>query len=131
MSDRPSTEADRLVEAGKDLKLDADLAVHALESMLYHAAAVHYRNVTEKLAEVLLGVRFQTDDGVVQCEAKGCGKLFESTGDDSVMTRAAKGPSMSSPGEPPEYEVMCPECRDKDDDLYAYDEGDYAEERDA
>ena len=131
MSDRPSTEADRLEALAETIRISGKAARDHIRALNFDRARVWERIITEKLADLVLGLRYQTDDGVVMCEQKVCGQLFESTGDDMVMTRAAKGPSMSSPGEPPEYEVMCPECRDKDDDLYAYDEGDYAEERDA
>ena len=86
MSDRPSTEADRLVELGKSLGLDVDLAVHASEHLLYAAAALHLRNAEERLAEVLMGVRFQTGDGVVMCEH--CEKCVEE--DEAVQDHVAQ-----------------------------------------
>ena len=39
-----------------------------------------------------------------------------------ILTRAMRGPSLKSPGEPPEYDFVCDRCQQKeDDDLYDYD----------
>ena len=52
-----------------------------------------------------------------------CSVCMEEGKGSVILTRAMRGPSPGSPGEPPEYEFVCYRCQGKeDDDLYAYDE---------
>ena len=44
-----------------------------------------------------------------------CREEFEATDDDLVMTVPAKGPSWSSPGEPAEWEYVCPDHEGEDE----------------
>jgi hypothetical protein len=55
------------------------------------------------------------------CEA--CGAEKAASEGSVVETQRAKGPSFSSPGEPPEYDWICFECQEGwADHLYDYDD---------
>ena len=86
MSDRPSTEADRLFQAGVHMVGRASLATEALRDMNYGGAFRHLEPLVKELAEVLMGVRFQTGDGVVMCEH--CEKCVEE--DEAVEDHVAQ-----------------------------------------